>query len=377
MAETTQNQFDTVGMYAEGRDKQFIEAFQQETSELKNYASVEQVGNVAVHLIPTSGTREFGFRNSRKEEINATDDSYGWRAIRPVIMDDWAELNTLDPHFLDNLPINLTRIAVQQGKAAARATDSILIGSCTCTTTSSVVNGEKIIRKYDYITGAQEKSLYKGGTTSGIFGDAYEGKYGDVVVPIKLNPLVVGNDTPLSNITDYTSSSVLNLAKTPVIPVNYVKTGSPEVSGYKKEKLIAAITALRSRHAKGQLVACMTHKQALDILNDPEMQSVLYGYQVLKNGMPDTIMGCKLLITDQLPLVKVGDRWVRACPVYHRDDLVYGIWDDVRFEVKEPGNLKSTIYAGATMMMGATRRRDDAFINILCDEGIVETSQSS
>lgn len=368
---STNLNLSTIQMYAEGRDKQFVEAFQQETSDLINYATVEEVGNVEVHLVPIAGTREFGHRGDRKEVITATEDSYGWRAIRPVIMDDWAELNTVDPKFLDNLPINLTRIAVSQGKAAARATDSILMGSCTCNDSSSPVFGEKIIRAYNTInTGATLNSPYKGGTPSGIFGTAYEGKYGDVAVELGLQPIVVGNPTPLTQFSQYTASSVLDLARTPVIAVNYMASGTPELKGLTKEKIVAGITAMRSRHADGQLVLCITHKQALQLMNDTEMQNMLYGYQVLKNGMPDSIMGCKLKITDHVPLVNVGGRWVRACPLYHKDDLVYGIWQNVQFTVKEPGNYKSTIYAGATMMMGATRRRDDAFISILCDEGI-------
>lgn len=360
----------TVQMYAEGRDKQFVEAFQQESSDLINYATVEHVGNVEVHLVPIAGTREFGHRGARKEEINATEDKYGWRAIRPVIMDDWAELNTVDPKFLDNLPINLTRIAVSQGKAAARATDSILMGSCTCNV-SGPLFGEKIVRTSKTLfSDAVVNSPYKGGTPSGIFGTAYEGKYGDVAVELGLQPIVMGNTAPLEDYTKYTSSSVLDLARTPVIAVNYVASGTPELSGLTKDKILAGVTALRSRHATGQLVLAITHKQALQLLNDPEMRNVLYGFQVMKDGLPDSILGCKLLVTDHVPLVNVGGRWVRACPLYHKEDLVYGIWEKVHFQVKEPGNFKSTLYAGATMMMGATRRRDEAFVSILCDEGI-------
>lgn len=361
----------TIQMYAEGRDKQFVEAFQQESSDLINYATVEHVGNVKVHLVPIGGTREFGHRGARKEEINATEDKFGWRAIRPVIMDDWAELNTVDPKFLDNLPINLTRIAVSQGKAAARATDSILMGSCICNDSSLPVYGERIVRTSTTIhSDAVTNSPYKGGTPSGIFGTAYDGEYGDVAVELGLKPIVMGSSTPLANYTDYTASSVLDLARTPVIAVNYVESGTPVVSGLTKAKLMAGITALRSRHATGQLVLSITHKQALQLLNDPDMQNVLYGFQVMKNGLPDSILGCKLLITDHVPLVNIGGRWVRACPLYNKEDLVYGIWENVSFQVKEPGNYKSTIYAGATMMMGATRRRDEAFVSILCDEGI-------
>lgn len=368
---STELNLTTVQMYAEGRDKQFVEAFQQGSSDLINYATVEHVGNVKVHLVPIGGTREFGHRGARKEEINATEDKYGWRAIRPVIMDDWAELNTVDPKFLDNLPINLTRIAVSQGKAAARATDSILMGSTTCTDSGSPVYGEKIVRTSTTIhTDAVLNSPYKGGTPSGIFGTAYDGEYGDVPVELGLQPIVMGSPTPLTQFSQYTASSVLDLARTPVIAVNYVESGTPELSGLTKAKVLAGITALRSRHADGQLVLCITHKQALQLMNDPEMRNILYGFQVMKNGLPDSILGCKLKITDHVPLVNIGGRWVRACPLYHKDDLVYGIWDQVRFQVKEPGNYKSTLYAGATMMMGATRRRDKAFVSILCDEGI-------
>ena len=259
---------------------------------------------------------------------------------------------------------------MSQGKAAARATDSILMGSCTCNV-SGPLFGEKIVRTSTTLfSDAVVNSPYKGGTPSGIFGTAYEGKYGDVAVELGLQPIVMGNTTPLEDYTKYTASSVLDLARTPVIAVNYVASGTPELSGLTKDKILAGITALRSRHATGQLVLAITHKQALQLLNDPEMRNVLYGFQVMKDGLPDSILGCKLLVTDHVPLVNVGGRWVRACPLYHKDDLVYGIWEKVHFQVKEPGNYKSTLYAGATMMMGATRRRDEAFVSILCDEGI-------
>lgn len=360
-----------VQMYGESRSKVFLEALQQETADLPQYAEVEHVGNVEVHLVPTSGTREFGHRQARKEEIAATENQYGWRSMRPIIMDDWAELNTLDPKFLDNLPINLTHIAKQQGYAAGRAKDSILMGTCVCGDTGSKVYGEMVIRTPQSIQqDAVTNSPYKGGTPSGIFGTAYEGKYGDVPVELGLQPVVMGATGAVSKYTDYVTSSVLDLRRSPVVPVNYVSSGDVALSGMTPAKLLAGIQMMRARKAKGQLVLGMTHAEALSLMNNEEMRNMLYGHQVLKNGLPEDILGCKLLITDHVPLVEVGGRWVRACPLWHKPDLVYGMWDDVKFEVRQPQHLKSTIYAGATLMMGATRRREETFISILCDEGI-------
>lgn len=361
----------TVQMYQESRGKVFIEALEQETSELQHYAVVEKVGNVKVHHVPVSGTREFGHRQDREEEISATENQYGWRCMRPIIMDDWAKLNTLDPHFLDNLPINLTNIAKMQGHAAGRAKDGILTGTCVCGDKSSPVYGEMIIRTSSTIQeDAVTNSPFKGGTTSGIFGTAYTGEFGDNPVDLELQPRVLGAANPLTKYSDYTVSSVLDLRRTGVIPVNYVESGSPALSGFTPSKLTAGLTAMRARKVKGQLALCVTPQQALNILNDEQMRNILYGHQVLKTGMPDSILGVKLLVTDHVPLVNVGGRWVRACPLWNIEDLVYGIWQDVRFEVRQPQHMKSTIYAGATLMMGATRRRDESFISILCDEGI-------
>lgn len=364
-----------VQMYQSSRGKQFIEELEQETADLPQFAVVEKVGNVKVHLIPESGTREMGFRKARKEEIVATENEYGWRAIRPVIMDDWAELNTLDPHFLEGLPINLTNVAKQQARAAARAKDAILAGTCVCGDTKSEVYGEVIVRNYNTVMeDAEENSMFKGGTPSGIFGSAYRGEYGDQAIVLPMQPVVMGASTPISKYTDYVESSVLNLRKTNVIPVNYVESGTPKLSGWTPGKLTAAITAMRARKKTGQLALMVTPQQALNILNNEQMRNMLYGHQVLKNGLPDSILGVRLLVSDHVPLVNVGGRWCRACPLWAVDDLIYAIWEDVRFEVRQPENYKSTIYAGATLMWGATRRREESFITIMCDEGIVASS---
>ncbi len=363
---------DIVRMYQDGRSNVFIEAFQQETADLPQYATVEKVGNVKLHKVPVSGTREMGYRQERHEDIIATEDMYAWRTMRPIMMDDWDSISRDDPHFLDNLPINLTRIARMQGYAAARATDGILSGVCVNGDKSSPLYGEMIVRTAqtvheDAVTG----SVYKGGTTSGIFGTAYTGEYGDEAVDLVYQPTVLGSDSPLESYTDYNESCVLNLRTTGVIAVNYVSSGTPVVSGMTPAKLRAAIAAMRARKAKGQLVLMITHMDALALMEHEEMKNMLYGHQAGKNGLPDSILGVKLLISDYVPLVPIGGGvWARACPLYHKDDLVYGIWENARFEIRQPQHKKDSIYAGCSLTMGATRRREEAFVLIMCDAGV-------
>lgn len=363
----------TVQMYQTGRTDQFIEALEQKTAELVNYAVVEKVGNVEMHKIPVDGTREMRYRQSRDEKISGDEDVYGWRTMRPIMLQDWDPIYTDDRLFLDNLPINLTRIATKQGHAAGRAKDGILMGTCVNGDSSSPLYGEMIVRTSTTVQeDARTHSPYKGGTTSGIFGTAYSGKFGDQPVELIQQPMVMGSLTPLTKFSDYNSSCVLNLRTTNVIPVNFVPSGTPAVSRLTPAKIKAAIAAHRARKSQGQLAMAITHQQALDLMESEEFKNILYGHQVLKEGLPDSIMGVKLLITDYVPLVPVGDgRWVRSCPMWAINDLCYGIWDDAKFEIRQPEENVARIWAGAMLTMGCTRRREETFICIHCDEGIV------
>lgn len=363
----------TVQMYQQGRTNQFIEALEQRTSQLKEYATVVDPGNVELYKFPVDGTREMRFRQSRDETISGEEDRYGWRTIRPIMLQDWDPIYTDDRLFLDNLPINLTRIATKQGHAAGRTVDSLLMGTCVNGDGSSNLYGQVIVRTATTVQqDAVTHSPYKGGTTSGIFGTAYTGKFGDIPVELVQQPVVLGRTTPLTKYSEYTASTVLNLLLTNVIPVNYVASGSPTVSKMTVPKIKAAIAAMRARKAQGPLAMAISHQQVLDLMEEEEFKNILYGHQVLKNGLPDSILGVKLLITDHVPLVPVGDgRWVRSCPVWAIEDLRYAIWSDAAFEIRQPEENVAKIWAGCMITMGCTRTREETVVCIHCDEGIV------
>ena len=362
----------TVQMYQQGRTNQFIEALEQHTSLLVNYATVEKVGNVEMHKIPVDGTREMRYRQDRDENITGEEDKYGWRTMRPIMLQDWDPIYTDDRLFLDNLPINLTRIATKQGHAAGRAKDGVLMGTCVNGDTSSRLYGEMIVRTPTTVQeDAVTHSPYKGGTTSGIFGTAYTGKFGDQPVELIHQPMVMGSTTALTAYTDYNASCVLNLRTTNVIPVNYVSSGTPVVSKMTPTKIKAAITAMRARKVQGPLAMGITHQQALDLMEDEEFKNILYGHQVMKQGLPDSILGVKLLVTDYVPLVDVGGgKWVRSCPVWAVEDLRFGLWEDAKFEIRQPEEKVAKIWAGCTITMGCTRTREESVVCIHCDEGI-------
>lgn len=362
--------YNTVQMYQNGRSNIFIEALQQETAVLKGYVTMESVGKVKMHRIPVSGTREMRFREQRHEKISGTEDMFGWRTMRPVMFQDWDPISTDDPLFLDNLPINLTRIAKNQAAAAARATDGLIMGTVLNTDSSSPLFNQYVVRTATSVhADAVENSMYKGGTTSGVFGTAFGGEFGDVRHELVQQPYIV-NKGLTTKWDDVVESSVLDLRRSNVVHVSYGDSGSPVVCGMTPSKIKCAISMHRARKSKGRLVLCITHQQALDMMEDEEFKNVLYGHQVMKNGLPDSILGVKLLITDHVPLVDVGGgKFVRSCPMYAVDDLVFGMWEGAKFEIRQPEDEVDTIWAGVTMTMGCTRRREESFVCIHCDEG--------
>lgn len=365
-----------VDMYERSRTKVFVEELQKEVSDLEGLCDRVNPEKGDYYQVPYSGSTEMGFRTQRYEQIEASELKYGRRGMRPVLMEKWLKMSTDDELFLQNLPINLTQMAKELSKAASRMKDEILMGTCR-STAADATKGDYIVRTATTIEAdAEDGSPYKAGTTSGIFGDVYVGRFGDSHVSLTNQPIVDASDTPITEYTDYTAASVLNLKKTNVIPVNYVKSGTPAVSGFTLEKFLTARQALKARYAKGTICLALTHRQALDMLTDEKLQNKDYGFNILNSDVLGNILGVKILVTDTVPLVNVGSagtpKWVRACPMWITDDIMYGVWQDAKFQIRQPSMYVDKIITGVTFGMGAARKREETVVCIHCDEGIAE-----
>lgn len=360
-------------MYSKTRTLTFVRELQKTTSDLQGKCKLVNAGNGKMYQLPVHGTTEMGFRQQRLESITGDELSYAYRNMLPLLMTKWVTHSTDDPLFLANLPINVTNSTIELAHAAARMKDQIFMGTTVDTNSSSATYGQHIVRKHNTVVStATDGSPYKGGTTSGIFGDVYTGERGESRESLPLQPTLMGGTGPIADHTDYTAGCVLRLLDTNVVPYNYVKSGTPVASGLTLEKVAAAIQAFAARHATGAKYLAITPQQALDMMTDEKMQNKLYGHCVIVNGLPTSIMGVNIVITDTVPMVNVGTsgapKYVRACPMWIGEDLIYGMWQNMEIRVRQPENMEDQILVGARLGMGCARVREESFITIHCDE---------
>ncbi len=363
-----------IQMYAKTRTLTFVRELQKKTADLEGKCKLVNAGNGKMYQLPIHGKTEMEFRTQRKQKVEGTELGYAYRNMRPLLMSKWLDYSTDDPLFLANLPINVTNGAIELAHAAARMKDQIFMGTWRDMVEGSATFGEYVVRKHNTVkSDATDGSPYKGGTTSGIFGDVYAGEMGDERIALVQQPVLMGAATPIASHTDYTAGGVLNLRLTNVVPYNYVKSGTPTGSGLNVDKMAAAIQAFAARDAKGQKYIAITPQQALDIMTDEKFQNKLYGHCVIVDGLPDSIMGAKVVITDTVPLVNVGTtgapKFVRSCPMWIGEDLIYGMWKNMEIRVRQPDDMDDLLQVGARLGMGCARVREETFVCIHCDEG--------
>lgn len=365
-----------VQMYQKSRSNQFIEELQKVHSVLAPFAEIINVEKGKYHQMPAVGSTTVNRRKQRLQKIEASELSYGMRAIKGESFEKFLEMSTDDEMFLNHLPINLTQLTTQLAHATERVKDEVLMGTCVDAGQDSETKGQYVIKTPKTIMAdAIDGSPYKGGATGGLLGANYVGEDADEKVELSFQPYIEGKGV-LDDYTKYTASTVLDLAKTNAVPVNFVRSGTPKLSGINNEKLAAGVQCMAARHAKSagsQLCCAITHRQALELMTDEKFINKLYGFNMLETGFVDRILGVKFLVVDTLPLVNIGTadkkKWVRVCPMWVQDNLCYGIWKNAKFEIRQPEDMIDAIYTGVTFTIGAGRKREEGVVSILCDEG--------
>ena len=364
-----------IDMYEKTKTTQLKTALQKTSSDIQAYARPVEGCNGKMWQLPFVGTTEVNDRTTRHQDIVADELALGQRNMRPRLFEKFLAWSTDDPKFLAGLGFNTTTMVKELGNAANRAKDPVLMGTCLDKNTSSPTQGEYIIQKHNTMfTDAVNGSPYKAGTTGGLLGPNYVGEDGLIeTVELPFQPYIEGRGL-IEKYTDYTESTFVDLRRTNVIPVNFTLSGTPgNPTGLNEEKVIAGMNALKARYATGTICLGITYKQVIDLMTNEKLQNILYGHQVLKNGLPESLMGVRLVITDSLPLVNIGTsaapKYVRVCPMWVAEDLIYGVWENARFHMKQPDPKIDTLWVGVTFGLGASRTREETVVSILCDEG--------
>lgn len=370
-------------------DQSLIETYEDKYTSMLQY-QLEQTRSVLdpfvttiadakgeMYRMPTTvGSTELNRMEKRFQEANPDELTFGQRWMSQSYFEKFLHWSTIDPDFFVNLPINASLFVKALGDAVQRAKDYELLGTVRDKNPDSPTYKHVVVRQVDTLyNDAVDGSPYKGGSTGGFFGDNYCGKRGEVKVSMPIQPLLVGGTAPIENHTQFTKGSQLDYEKSNVLPYNFTSTGSVTASGLTLDKLMAVGEMAMSRFMEGQLIMAITPKQVADLRREEKLQKQDYGFQSLKTGWVQEIFGIKFVVTPAVPIVNVGTtgspKWVRACPVWRKEDLWFGTWSASKFHMRPPtGKVIDEILAGVTLGIGAARTREESCIAVHCDEGL-------
>ena len=320
----------------------------------------------------TRGSTTLDRRKQRHEKVVWDELLLGQRRIFPVSFAKALGLSKDDEIFKGGLPITLQTLHDALNEAAAPQADRVFLG----------VEYDETKRQCVIAAEGTELSPYKNdgsdgvnlvthdGHFGGIMGTMYAGKDGTTKVPLALQPMI--NGSLASNYAAYEKNLAgLSLRDTNVIPVNYVKTGDPVESGLTIEKIRAARMAMVQRHAvtaNEEICMAVTPWQMDDLLSLEKLQNKDYGFETLKTGELNTFLGVKFLVTVDVPIVNIGGKWVRACPMWVRRDVGFGVWKNVEYDIKELPDYWDTVIAKLQFSYGAGRLREESMMTIHCAE---------
>lgn len=357
---------------------------QQQKSHIEPYATPVGKCNGKMYRLPfTFDTAEMNVRQQRYQKIVADEPVVTQRWMSKSLYERFRKMSTDDEKFLDNIPINAKAIIQSLTKAAVRVKDYELFGTIKDTREGSATRGFSIVRGVNTIDAAAVNgSPYKGGSTGGIFGDNYGGERGEIPIPLPIQPMLNSGTAPIEEWTQFAKAAWLDKARTNVIPVNYKLGGTLEPTGMTIEKLVAVGACYMARYSEGGVIMGITPQQVMELQMEDKLQNSLYGFQSLRTGWVQELLGIHFVVTPAVPIVNIGTesapKWVRACPVWRKEDLVFGIWEDAKFHVRPPvgDNLDELLY-GVTFGMGAARLTEETFLTVLCDEGLGERPADS
>lgn len=350
---------------------------EQTRSMLDPYVTTIADAQGEMYRMPTTvGNTELNRMEKRFQEAVPDELTFGQRWMSQSYFEKFLHWSTIDPDFFVNLPVNASMFVHALGNAVQRAKDYEVLGTVRDMNADSPTYKHVIVRQVDTLhADAVDGSPYKGGSTGGFFGDNYCGKRGEMKVGLPIQPVLVNGTAPIENHTQFTKGSQLDYERSNVVPFNLTDSGSLTPSGLTLGKLMAVGEMAMSRFMEGRLIMAITPKQVGDLRREEKLQKQDYGFQSLKTGWVQEIFGIQFVVTPAVPIVNVGTaaapKWVRACPVWRKEDLWFGTWSSSKFHMRPPtGKIIDEILAGVTLGIGAARTREESCLMVHCDEGL-------
>ena len=354
-------------------DSTLIAAITQPAAHLDSFAKRFSVEGEYLKLQTLGSADAMQRRKQRHETIVWDELTLGERLISPVAFGKALGMSKDDFVYKGNLPITLQRLHDALEAAARPVADRVFLGVVYDETKRECVIAPEGTEISPYQNDASDgvNLVTHDGFYGGILGTMHTGKNGATKIKFPTHPYINGAEA-----TEYAAYqndlSKLSLRDTNVIPVNYVPDGSPVVEGgLTLEKIRAARLAMVLRHAisaNEQVCMAITPWQMDDLLTLEKMMNKDYGFGTLGSTEVNTFLGVKFLVTVDVPIVNIGGKWVRACPMWVQRDVGFGIWKNIEFGVRELPDKWDTVLATAQFSYAAGRMREESVMTIHCAE---------
>lgn len=359
-------------MYRHEWDTTIIKGYTQPSAHLTQFAMSLPNPHGEYVKMQMLGSAEVHRRKQRHEKKIWTEPKGNDRRIYPVMFASSLALSDDDFVLKGSLPMDIATLSDMVNEAALPYPDRVFLGVVYDESLKNCI----IAPPGDwspYLNDGSDgiNTVLHNGQPGGLLGTNYVGSKGEATEAFPIGPNING-----SVVNDYATYSStlegLSMRSTRVIPVNYVKDGgTPVASGLTIEKLRAARLALvlqRVLQPNEELCMAITPWQMDDLLSLEKLQNKDYGFETLKTGELNKFLGIRFLVTTDVPIVNIGGKWVRSCPMWKRTAAAFGVWQDSKHEVVKLDDYYDTWVVSLQFGYGAGRRREEDIICVHCDE---------
>lgn len=319
---------------------------QDDISRIEPFVTVMQGCTGKDVNIPFIGKAKMARITSPYQDIGEMNEAhFGNVVMRPVPFYDVHKFSTDNRLYNNNIDFSMQNIVTEVRSAANRQRDEVMLGV-------RFDEDDGCFRKLT--VGTAPVGPYDEVQSSGILGTAYLGLQGN-----KLDDL--GDKDTGDDMT------------TSVVPVDFSYDGLNETDSIALDKIIRGIELLKKRRAfvKGvtTCVVALTARQIAQIQRWESAMNRDYGFGSLSDGFKNKILGVNILETEMLPMIDVDGRKVRCCPMWVKEHMIYGVWQDIEMQVT-PRVERGVNYGQVvtTMSMGATRKYRESVVQLLCAE---------
>lgn len=138
-------------------------------------------------------------------------------------------------------------------------------------------------------------------------------------------------------------------------PTDNIITVASTFSGDQFKSLTSNLLSADIDMDSESFTAFIGPKQLEALFNDPEYITSYYGQPVLDQGKIKSFLGYNIKVVNNLPLVEDSGSYYRMCPVFTKDAVGLGVWEDFNSFAYVDNDRMRLPRLAATFTLGATR----------------------